>query len=284
MPSMTRALISVSDKTGVVEFARDAARGRRRAAVDRRHRPAAGRRRPAGDRGGRLHRLPRDARRPRQDAAPARSTAACWRAATCRRTWRRWPSTASARSTCWSSTSTRSRQTVAEPDCTLDDAIENIDIGGPAMVRAAAKNWRDVAVVIDPADYGRVLAGDAEQRGWRQRRHALSRSRSRAFAHTARLRRRDRQLPAAPSTQAGGSRASSRPPSTCSFDKTQDMRYGENPHQRAAFYRDADVPAAGALATGAPAAGQGAVVQQHRRRRRRLGVRQELRQRRRRPA
>src|SRR5688500_3469813 len=49
-------------------------------------------------------------------------------------------------------------QATARTDCTLDDAIENIDIGGPAMLRAAAKNWQDVAVVIDPADYPRVLA------------------------------------------------------------------------------------------------------------------------------
>src|SRR3954454_9804666 len=49
------------------------------------------------------------------------------------------------------------RATVAKPDCTLDDAIENIDIGGPAMVRAAAKNWQHVGVVVDPSDYARVL-------------------------------------------------------------------------------------------------------------------------------
>ena len=47
------------------------------------------------------------------------------------------------------------RETVAKPDCTLDDAIENIDIGGPAMVRSAAKNWPHVGVVVDPADYAR---------------------------------------------------------------------------------------------------------------------------------
>src|ERR1700748_3780443 len=49
-------------------------------------------------------------------------------------------------------------QATARPDCTLEDAIENIDIGGPAMLRAAAKNWQDVAVVIDPSDYAQVLA------------------------------------------------------------------------------------------------------------------------------
>src|SRR5580765_185884 len=50
------------------------------------------------------------------------------------------------------------RETVAKSDCTLDDAIENIDIGGPTLLRAAAKNWRHVGVVVDPADYGPVLA------------------------------------------------------------------------------------------------------------------------------
>ena len=51
------------------------------------------------------------------------------------------------------------RATVAKPDCTLEDAIENIDIGGPSMVRAAAKNWPHVGVVVDPADYPVVLVG-----------------------------------------------------------------------------------------------------------------------------
>lgn len=49
-------------------------------------------------------------------------------------------------------------KTVADPECTLDDAIENIDIGGPTMLRAAAKNWRDVTVIVDPADYPQVIA------------------------------------------------------------------------------------------------------------------------------
>ena len=119
-----------------------AARARRRA----RSRPAAPRKLLA-DAGlpvtevAELHRLSRDARRPRQDAAPARPRRPARAARHCRRTWRRWSSTASRRSTCWSSTSIRSRQTIAQPDCTLDEAIENIDIGGPAMVRSAAKNW-----------------------------------------------------------------------------------------------------------------------------------------------
>ena len=76
------------------------------------------------------------------------------------------------------------RETVAKPGCTLEDAIENIDIGGPAMVRSAAKNWMHVGVVVDPADYPEVLAE------LRQNGNALSaalrfRLMQRAFAHTA---------------------------------------------------------------------------------------------------
>ena len=62
------------------------------------------------------------------------------------------------RSTWSSSTSTRFAKPSRKPDCTLDDAIENIDIGGPSMVRAAAKNWPHVGIVVDPADYAAVLA------------------------------------------------------------------------------------------------------------------------------
>src|SRR5690242_3714445 len=76
------------------------------------------------------------------------------------------------------------RETVADPDCTLDDAIENIDIGGPSMVRAAAKNWPHVGVIVDPREYDAVLADLDANRG------ALSaplrfRLMQRAFAHTA---------------------------------------------------------------------------------------------------
>ncbi len=76
------------------------------------------------------------------------------------------------------------RETVAKPGCTLDDAIENIDIGGPAMVRAAAKNWQHVGVVVDPADYAALLAELAANGGALSTatRFALA---QKAFAHTA---------------------------------------------------------------------------------------------------
>ena len=141
-------------------------------------------------------------------------------------------------------------QATARADCTLEDAIENIDIGGPAMLRAAAKNWADVAVVIDPADYPRVLeewrAGGVQ----RKTRFMLA---QKVFAHTAAydgmISNYLSALPAgAEDHLAGVPRREAYPAVvTLQFTKTQDMRYGENPHQSAAFYRDA-APAPGLLA------------------------------------
>ena len=128
-------------------------------------------------------------------------------------------------------------QTIAKPDCTFEDAIENIDIGGPTMIRAAAKNHESVAVIVDPTDYASVVA---EMQG----RTAVSRPRrasrsprrsspippattacidaatSRALTKTTSAPRRSRQVLAAPVRK-----------------RSQDLRYGENPHQAAAFYR-----------------------------------------------
>ena len=92
-----------------------------------------------------------------------------WRGATGPTIWRRWPRTASARSTCWSATSTRSLATVAS-GADREDCIENIDIGGPALIRAAAKNHEFVAVVTDPADYDPVLGEIATSGGRRRSR------------------------------------------------------------------------------------------------------------------
>ncbi len=141
----------------------------------------------------------------------------------------------------------------ARADCTLEDAIENIDIGGPAMLRAAAKNWAHVAVLIDPADYGLVLdeLRDAGRGGLsRATRFRLAKK---AFAHTAAY---DGMITNYLGTLAPGAEAepASVParepfPATLSLQlvKTQDMRYGENPHQAAAFYSEPR-PAAGLLA------------------------------------
>ncbi|MDO4706616.1 MAG: bifunctional phosphoribosylaminoimidazolecarboxamide formyltransferase/IMP cyclohydrolase [Comamonadaceae bacterium] len=141
--------------------------------------------------------------------------------------------------------------TVAKPGCTLEDAIENIDIGGPAMVRSAAKNWQDVAVLTDASQYAPVLAElQAAGQLSRQTRFGLSVA---AFNRIA-------QYDAAisdwlSSIDLAASRAGQSPTrspfpaqSNGSFVKLQDLRYGENPHQQAAFYRDLH-PAPGSLVT-----------------------------------
>ena len=141
-------------------------------------------------------------------------------------------------------------QATARPDCTLEDAIENIDVGGPAMLRAAAKNWADVAVVIDPADYAQVLAEQRSGGVARSTKFMLARK---VFAHTAAydgmISNYLGALQPGVEDSVGAIPARLAWPAvyTLQLTKTQDMRYGENPHQSAAFYRDA-APAAGLLA------------------------------------
>ena len=123
--------------------------------------------------------------------------------------------------------------TVANPDCTLEDAIENIDIGGPAMLRAAAKNHAHVAVVVEPEDYAEV------ERAMRENDGAVPAALKytlmvKTFEHTARY---DGMIAnhfgriAADGEKSDFSRTIN-----LQFKKAQDMRYGENPHQKAAFY------------------------------------------------
>ncbi len=141
-------------------------------------------------------------------------------------------------------------QATARADCTLDDAIENIDIGGPAMLRAGAKNWADVTVLIDPGDYAQVLA---ELAGGAVQRSTRFRLAQKVFAHTAAYDGLISNYLGA--LQPGAEDAGAAVPARTAFasvvtlqlHKTQDMRYGENPHQAAAFYREAQ-PAAGSLA------------------------------------
>jgi phosphoribosylaminoimidazolecarboxamide formyltransferase/IMP cyclohydrolase len=137
------------------------------------------------------------------------------------------------------------RQTVAKPGCTLDDAVENIDIGGPSMVRAAAKNWQHVGVVVDPADYPAVL-GELATQGGSLTDATRFRLMQKAFAHTASY---DGAI-ANWLTARSADGAQQDFPASFHFagEKLQDMRYGENPHQRAAFYRD-ETPAPGSIAT-----------------------------------
>jgi phosphoribosylaminoimidazolecarboxamide formyltransferase/IMP cyclohydrolase len=125
-------------------------------------------------------------------------------------------------------------QTVARPDCTFADAIENIDIGGPAMVRAASKNHESVTVVVDPADYASV-AGDLDANAGATSIDTRSRLAAKAFAHTAKY---DTMVSSYLLNREGN--ASEAFPTTLPllYEKIQDLRYGENPHQRAAFYRE----------------------------------------------
>ncbi|HTT40334.1 MAG TPA: bifunctional phosphoribosylaminoimidazolecarboxamide formyltransferase/IMP cyclohydrolase [Burkholderiales bacterium] len=126
-------------------------------------------------------------------------------------------------------------ETVAKPDCSLDQAVENIDIGGPTMVRAAAKNWQHVAVVTDPADYRSLLAEMRASGGVvaEATRFELARK---AFAHTAAYDGAISNYLSAISPD--GKREAFPHRLNLSFAKLQDLRYGENPHQQSAFYRD----------------------------------------------
>jgi len=136
------------------------------------------------------------------------------------------------------------QQTIARADCTLEEAIENIDIGGPAMVRAAAKNHGNeaggVAVVTDPADYALVLDELAAHGGSISAATRFSLA-VKAFTHTARY---DSAISNYLTALDAEGRIRSYPDRLqMAFDKVQDLRYGENPHQTAAFYRE---PGAGA--------------------------------------
>jgi phosphoribosylaminoimidazolecarboxamide formyltransferase/IMP cyclohydrolase len=133
--------------------------------------------------------------------------------------------------------------TVAQPGCSLEDAIENIDIGGPAMVRSGAKNWKDVAVLTDASQYQPVIEElKASGEVSRQTKFAL------AVAAFNRISNYDAAISDyLSSLQDDGSRSLFPAQANGRFVKLQDLRYGENPHQQAAFYRDLH-PAPGSLA------------------------------------
>jgi len=135
--------------------------------------------------------------------------------------------------------------TVSRPGCTLEEAIENIDIGGPAMVRSAAKNWRDVGVLTDSSQYPQVLA---------ELRSSGALSDDTRFSLSVAAFNRISNYDAAISDylsriQPDGTHALFGGQTNGRFVKVQDLRYGENPHQQAAFYRDLH-PAPGSLVTG----------------------------------
>ena len=120
------------------------------------------------------------------------------------------------------------RQTIAKEGVEMAEAIENIDIGGPSMLRSAAKNYKDVTVVCDPADYAQILDEiKAEGNTKVETRLQLS---AKAYTHTAQY---DACIATYMRKQAGLSEKL-----FLEFDEQQSLRYGENPHQSAKFYRD----------------------------------------------
>ncbi len=131
------------------------------------------------------------------------------------------------------------RETISKPGVTLEEAIENIDIGGPTMLRSAAKNHKDVVVVCDPADYG-VVIQEMKEHGSvsydTKYRLALK-----VFQHTAAY---DAMISDYLRKQAGAGLPDNL---TLTFEKVQELRYGENPHQKASYYQEIQ-PAAGSLA------------------------------------
>jgi phosphoribosylaminoimidazolecarboxamide formyltransferase/IMP cyclohydrolase len=131
-------------------------------------------------------------------------------------------------------------QTVANPDCDLATAIENIDIGGPTMIRAAAKNHADVAIIVDPTDYSSIVAELKNNNSGlsQQTRFNLA---LKSFEHTA-------HYDTAIATYLGSINGGQFPETlNLQFYRNQTMRYGENPHQNAAFYRE-KTPANGTIA------------------------------------
>lgn len=135
--------------------------------------------------------------------------------------------------------------TIAKPDCEFDDAIENIDIGGPAMVRSAAKNHAHVAIVTDAADY-QPLIDEMKANDGALTLNTRRQLAKKAFSHTAAY---DGAISNYLTALSDNGETQTYPQRlNLQFEKVQDMRYGENPHQSAAFYRDLD-PAAGSLAS-----------------------------------
>lgn len=118
------------------------------------------------------------------------------------------------------------KQTISKPDVTMEDAIENIDIGGPSMVRSAAKNWKDVNIICDPADYSPVLE-ELKTNGWTSDQTRLRLS-AKAYTHTAQY---DVMIATYMRKAAGLNEKL-----FLEYDLKQPLRYGENPHQSANFY------------------------------------------------
>jgi phosphoribosylaminoimidazolecarboxamide formyltransferase/IMP cyclohydrolase len=121
---------------------------------------------------------------------------------------------------------------IAKPDCTFEHAIENIDIGGPSMLRSAAKNHEDVLVLVDPADYGRVLEALKGGAVTGELRRELA---AKVFQHTARY---DSLIAGYLEKQVQGDSAKFPAILSLQYERVETLRYGENPHQQGAFYRE----------------------------------------------
>jgi phosphoribosylaminoimidazolecarboxamide formyltransferase/IMP cyclohydrolase len=123
------------------------------------------------------------------------------------------------------------QETISQKNVKLCEAIENIDIGGPSMIRSAAKNYESVAVLVDPVDYGKVI--DELKESKKLSKETSKELAVKAFKHTARY-------DAIISEYLCGCRGEGRfpPIMNLTFEKKQDLRYGENPHQKGAFYKE----------------------------------------------
>ncbi|MFD1737917.1 bifunctional phosphoribosylaminoimidazolecarboxamide formyltransferase/IMP cyclohydrolase [Bacillus salitolerans] len=132
------------------------------------------------------------------------------------------------------------KETIQKQDVTYADAIENIDIGGPSMLRSAAKNHKFVTVVVDPADYDVVLGEIAESKAVSF--ETKQRLAAKVFRHTAAY---DALIAEYLTNQVGEEHPESL---TVTFEKKQDLRYGENPHQKAAFYQKS-IPVGGSISS-----------------------------------
>jgi len=138
-------------------------------------------------------------------------------------------------------------QTVAKENCSFEDAVENIDIGGPAMLRAAAKNHQDVTVLISPEDYAPVLAEMKANKNIVSYKTNLALAKK-VFSHTAQYDGAIANYLSSLGDELDHKTRSAYPETLhFAFEKVQEMRYGENPHQSAAFYKDIS-PIDGALA------------------------------------
>ncbi|MGE3979681.1 MAG: bifunctional phosphoribosylaminoimidazolecarboxamide formyltransferase/IMP cyclohydrolase, partial [Nitrospira sp.] len=124
--------------------------------------------------------------------------------------------------------------TIAKPDCRFEDAVENIDIGGPSMLRSAAKNHDDVLVVVDPADYSWVLEAITGNTVTPTLRRELA---MKVFQHTSRY---DGLIAGYLEKHANGGESKFPKALSLQFELAESLRYGENPHQQGAFYRELD--------------------------------------------